>query len=862
MNSRSVEDQRQGVYNRFDEPADVNDQILTAKIDAEVVCFWFGIPGEPRRPCLDDLGDTVGEESATYAVVISGEEFELYRIDETDERMFQPLISGSTDDGAYLDDVENVVKARTTANELATELLKAQAKLGATIADADKANLATDTWHRTSKDSRTERILMDEQEWITNDIGTGIVVRTILGATLNTVPEYRSIPALKVGGETRSTGSASHIAKALESVRQSVERTMEPGSDQLANIVSEIEEVGAIITELLQSLSTLEVSLYNQEGADLVSAIETLVPSSERMRLGGYTQSGHGATLCSIYLQQQLANTPVSEPNILDPACGDGTTLAELAKPSDSKETKSLGNLIGVDEDPLAIELARVRIVLENLFVAPRNLAFYSAPFQSIRVDDTGTQPRLRTNSERKTNTQPPVDAIVMQPPMLRAEEFDEDDWKETISDEFSVKTSGRWDIAAYFLLHASAFLEEGGYLAAVVPTNILRLSSYSPVRAFLRENFDIQGLVRLDQAQTHINATVTVLYLRRRKYPNSDPVTLVDLNGADCDLDPKTVVEQVLEQTHSTTEISQTIPQSMLQPNESWIQYFEAPSAYLEWKERANVTLSSAAEIQYGLKTGSNEFFFPGDGANQLPDKHLRETIRHLPSKPEVVTSNVQTEPLLVLSDGLRECLHENYSLLRGQDISTKELLEECSAEQELVDYIIEAEEEGIHQRASLRSREPWFRLKNSSIETADVLVPLFLSDPTGVLWNDADLLAVNTFLQLRIRDEFTHENHDDGKLVAALLNTSLCKTGLYVGGSDGSGFAQINTQLLADLPIPNLSEWTSNERKQLCEAFDDLRESPSDPANQEALDEALQDAASIGVPMDTLRNFVWENS
>ena len=874
MSRRTATDLRTEIRNRLD--LCDQKQIDDLSVEISEVKVYFEVVSDNQSNCSDRML-TTGDyctDKRSYTAIVSPDRFELYRVSSADSRddcWFQPILSGSVNNSDYISRVLDTVDDFEAAlsDDLNIILIEAQQSLTELI----EQNSQKHTLERWRRD--TERVVEhggaifgNMSMWIASEIATALVMRIMLGAVINTVPEYQTITPFQPDNNSRGMTHREYV-DALHTARLTVERNSSGRTDRLVEVLAEIDGIEAGIRPLVQTLFSEEVQIYSLSGSLLIESLLTLIPERSRTRMGGYTNDGRGSRLCSEYLQRVLPTTSNTELDILDPACGDGGTLATLARHAKSSDALSLRSLTGIDLDPLATELTRARLVFENLDDAPHNLSIHTRPFQSVSpIEETQQRTLDEPHPVRETLSIRSTDAVIMQPPVLRAGTFDSQRWRETVEAEFDIKSSRRWDIAAYFLVHATAFLDDGAHLAAVVPDTLLSRANYDRIRAFLLDEFDIDGIVHIDSKFAHIPTGVAVLLLRkiksRKKQPSDIPFATIQRSGAGDMAAVSSILDDFSsESDHEALNLCRSISRQEVSPQESWMQYLHAPSAYLDWKAHIDTTLSDIADISYGLKTGRNEFFFVDEEwQERLPDRHLSPTIRRQPDGTILQSSAIETEPILNISEELRERLYTVAESWNGpaelQDTTT-ELLSSCGADDQLIKYILQAEDRGINRGYSLQARKFWFLLPEA--QPADAIVPLFPSVPAAVIWNDAQHLCTNSFLQMSItpKGEFSERNIS-GKFLAALLNTTPCRTGLYISGDIQQKNPRINTKLLSELPIPDIEQFEEQDREVLTDAFEKLTENPMDLQEQVALDEALLDTLKMDLELARLRELTWE--
>ena len=158
---------------------------------------------------------------------------------------------------------------------------------------------------------------------------------------------------------------------------------------------------------------------------------------------------------------------------IADPCCGCGAFLmATLDVLAARGELERLDGLYGIDVDPAAVEIARLRLMrrLGGGIEAAQIAAW-------VRVDD-GLSAAL-----------PPLDAVVSNPPFGNAIEADtsrSDDQRARHRALLPEVARGAYDLSVLFAARAAERLRPGGRYALVVPRSLLSVASAEGMRAFL----------------------------------------------------------------------------------------------------------------------------------------------------------------------------------------------------------------------------------------------------------------------------------------------------------------------------------------------------------------------------------------
>ena len=173
----------------------------------------------------------------------------------------------------------------------------------------------------------------------------------------------------------------------------------------------------------------------------------------------------------------------VSEPSVLDPACGTGEFLLTVSEYIEDAE------LVGWEVDEEVAEVAR-RVV----------------PEAQIETTDA-----LYEEPERE------FDIVIGNPPYF---EFDPDD---NIRERYSESVYGRVNIYSLFIQKGIELLCDGGYLAYVVPPSVKNGAYFSAVRKYVLETCEVVHLSTLDDAHLFHGANQTPMLMVLRKGGDSE---------------------------------------------------------------------------------------------------------------------------------------------------------------------------------------------------------------------------------------------------------------------------------------------------------------------------------------------------
>jgi hypothetical protein len=532
---------------------------------------------------------------------------------------------------------------------------------------------------------------------------------------------------------------------------------------------------------------------------------------------------------------------------LLDPSCGEGAFLARAAQWLDWL-TDQRGD---IPEDALwGIELDAETAVIAQSFLPQAHIVTQN--FFAVQLD-----------GER------PFDAIIGNPPYTRAEwlgklhddagqqlalfeggdvDLEPDEKKLLMPAPLWDSLGGRSGLHAYFFLHGTAFLRDGGRFGFVVPNAWLDVAYGGRLKQYLLDHYKILAIIESDVehwfSDAKINTCLVVLEkCSGSKRRGANLVRLVRLKRPLSTFMPYALdnyqrgqaVERLVTRllpgmSRTTDEIAiRVVQQDDLSASAKWGLMLRAPDVVSQPHVQNKLRpLNEWANIQRGFTTGDNGFFYLSEAA-----------IDQWEIEPEF------RRPLLKSLRGLNrltlsaaDCKHELLWIppdaeLTGTAVSN---------------YIAWGEEQSIHQRRTCVARQPWYSLPNLS--------PARLILPKGIwLRHMAPLLAEPLQIDQQLYQiQLPPDIQPD--VAAALLNSAWFALQCELNGriNFGAGVLWLAAYELGHVRLPDPRTLTDAQSTHLAHLFTQLAQQPfpttqdhlTDPARQ-ALDRAVFDLLGL---------------
>ena len=272
-----------------------------------------------------------------------------------------------------------------------------------------------------------------------------------------------------------------------------------------------------VVEEIKSLANILKRYDFSRLGFDVIGRVfERLIPEGERHKLGQYFTD---PDIVDLILQFCVKN---EKDIVFDPSCGAGTFLVrayQYKKLMNQMLTHEeiLNTLWGNDIAKFPAHLATINLAINDLSVEknyPRIMQkdffdLLASPDEGFRFPDDVRKVILKTMSNEEFEIVHPrwFDAIVGNPPYTRQEEISEisgdEAYKESLIDKALqygnnkiANISKRAGIYAYFFVHGTKFLKDGGRFGFIVSNAWLDVEYGAGLQEFLLENYKIIAII------------------------------------------------------------------------------------------------------------------------------------------------------------------------------------------------------------------------------------------------------------------------------------------------------------------------------------------------------------------------------
>jgi tRNA1(Val) A37 N6-methylase TrmN6 len=508
-------------------------------------------------------------------------------------------------------------------------------------------------------------------------------------------------------------------------------------------------EEKAVVEEIKNLVNILKRYDFSKLGYDVVGRIfERLIPQQERHNLGQYFTN---PDVVDLILKFCLHH---ENDKILDPACGAGTFLVRAYQHKKLmnmrlKHEEILETLWGVDIAKFPAHLATINLAINDLSVDKNYPNILNEDFFDLIVGKEGFEAekwrkaRAKTLGLKEREVIYPrwFDAIVGNPPYTRQEEIGEispedEEYKDKLikkalflDNKKIAQISKRAGIYAYFFIHGTKFLKDGGYFGFIVSNSWLDVEYGKGLQEFFLKNYKIIAIIESKVErwfeEADVNTCIVILQkCKDKKERDKNLVRFVYLKKPLRHFIPpaQDMWEKQKRRIDEIDKLIKTIffhndfyeneelrifpkkqkelwdegfdPEEKKYVGAKWGKYLRAPEIFFKILEKGKnkfVQLKDVAEIIGGIITGNNDFFyFKGEKIKKVEEKFLKPVIKSPRELNKIVFTESDIKYKILVCDKSKE-------ELKGTKV---------------LEYIQKAEEKNINKAKTFGNREPWYLL------------------------------------------------------------------------------------------------------------------------------------------------------
>ena len=602
----------------------------------------------------------------------------------------------------------------------------------------------------------------------------------------------------------------------------------------------------AVVEEIKELIRILKRYDFSKIGFDIIGRIfERLIPQEERHNLGQYFTNPDIVDLILGFCIKHEDDT------VVDPACGAGTFLVRAYQHKRLMNLRTphqeiLKTLWGVDIAKFPAHLSTINLAVNDLSVDENypqilNEDFFNlSPLEKIGGDEARKK-GLATLSGKTILIPYPkaVDCVVGNPPYTRQEEITEITGKESYKESMIEKAlfdgkrkladiSKRAGIHAYFFVHGTKFLKDGGRFGFIVSNSWMDVDYGKGLQELFLKNYKIIAIMESKVERwfedADINTCVIILEkCKDQKERDENLVRFVYLFKPLRHFIPSAhdMWEKQKQRLDAIENLKKTIlfHNNFYQTDEyriypkkqselweegydteedkytgsKWGKYLRAPEIFFKILEKGKeklVPLKEIADVRFGIKTGANEFFYLTE--EEIKDKGIeKEFWMHKDEKGEwapnyIIKSSKECKSITVKQKDLKFrvlMIHKEKKALNKTSVLM---------------WIKKGEQQGFHLRPTCASRGGrWFDLgiwEKPDFVWSDAYNIRFAVYETQNTWGDKRFFFI------------TVHNKKDYDIVLAFLNSTIIPLLIEISGITnlGEGAVYTNVYWLKMLGVP----------------------------------------------------------
>ncbi len=619
--------------------------------------------------------------------------------------------------------------------------------------------------------------------------------------------------------------------------------------DEIFSKVRMIPEISEIVNDFIEELEDYDLTVFD---SDIIGRIyENLIPSNERHDLGQYYTPPAIAELIVRLCIKKKNDT------VLDPSCGSGGFLVKAYRhfkklcAQDSVKPQHetiLKHIFGIDINKFPAHLSAINLAIQDISSKTDCVQIEVADFFDINVGQ-GRFARKTASITGEQTDEPialpnKVNVVVANPPYIRQEKIsDKGKVRKHIPKNF--KISKRADIYVYFFTHSAEFLEEGGTLGFITSDRWLDTEYGEDLQKFFLDRFKIRAILKFDKQafeEPLIGSVVTILEKESRPLERDKNVVILARIKENMTIEGvlDLVETQIEQETILDTKAHRLVAkrQETLTKETKWNRYLYAPSLYFELISSKHLTvLESVANIEYGCKTGANEFFYlkkEDIEALGLDPRFFRPLMKAIAQAKSVNFRKNDTEWFVLDTHDLVEEIiqkgpnQNEDKVVADKDLSLNKKDRLASYVKKklqikninLYNYILAGEEKEYHERPTCKSRKIWFDL--GDLPRPPYIFPDVYWKETSVPYN-ADKIVIDKQLYM-----LSSKRGVDSSVLGGILNSDWLPLFREMHGrtimGEGMNRNQVMVHEAKQLPIPDPRKFTKAEANRIAMSFEKL--------------------------------------
>ncbi len=685
---------------------------------------------------------------------------------------------------------------------------------------------------------------------------------------------YVDVPAVDIGELAQLDARREAFDRLMENV--DFEAVYEQGEifDSLPLTDKAREEVDSLTDELEA------YDLDDQFDDDVIGQIyEEIIPAEERHDLGQYYTPPRVVDLVTRLTIEDETD------DVLDPACGSGGFLVgaydRLSELGVDDHEEILSQLHGVDINRFPAHLSAINLAVQDLSTETHNTNVEVTDFFNlIRGQDRVTVERASVGGDDEDDSYevdlpPSVDAVVANPPYIRAGHIDDTERARRHLDTLGYELDGNSDIYCYFFTHAYEFLDDDGKMGFLTSNRWLSANYGEDLQDFLFDNFKIQSIIDFQQQMFEIPLISTCITILENcddpEERRANRTNLVHVRDRFDELEELVDVVRDDEQEFGTMDIEPrfrraAFRQDTLSEIERWDRYLFGPKIYFELLsdyEDEFCTLGDLAAVSRGFTSGNNDYFYFQENEEYeewgIEDEFVSPLLKHIsPTEYIDLRDEDPTWYYLDLSEYVEAVLERQTGFEDRDDADVVENQLREDGYDGVLSYLRHGENEDINDPDEnptvAQKGRVWF-------DIGDPTIPEIIL--AKEYWRDSRVLRNSTGTALDQRN-YSVEPHEgiDSLVLLGVLNSSLTAMVREMEGQEQQGQAINRNELQVNdaesMHVPDLREFSEEDAESIRSLVSDWMDRERDASErdyeafQDSLDRAVLSAFGVGYVND----------
>ncbi len=553
---------------------------------------------------------------------------------------------------------------------------------------------------------------------------------------------------------------------------------------------------------------------------------------------------------------------------VMDPACGSGTFLSRAfdlklklhGRDNEATREAVMEDIFGSDIAPYPAHLATIALASKFLKLNPE--AYPNILRKDfLDIERSNVIPKLRTEFEERIENDTkllnggakvvsfkPIDAFVGNLPYIRQEQIQNKEDERTKVGNFlkkngfanNIRKDEEYlyipdkgaDFHIYFWYYILPFLKEGSMVGFLTSDTWMNVEYGEGFKKFLNRYFKIRYIIDSSVERWFedalVNTVITVLErIDNEEARKNNEIKFIRINRKISEIigniDDAIRIADAIEKNKDINGITivRSIRQGDLDLNDSMksklFPYLRGPDEFFEIVNNRNMApLDTIMNVQFGIKTGANEFFYVMDVTDEYSDEDLKKIFglwRGEKNRIRIIKDglgavhSIEADYLKPILKGPKEFTLPGKLVFNDPTKKYVVLIEETERskiKKHALEYIEYGERnpagEPYSERPTCKAHNPWWKL--SPIVQPDIALTMYFS--SNFLFPKTTCLLDHTMYFGKMLEEFSN----DLLTVYSFLNSSL--TYLYpdlYGRNYGGGGAPVGFMVYEaqKFPVPD---------------------------------------------------------